>query len=347
MTREAERIVKDVVEQADRVIVSVGEARRIQALLARADRELALRLGRVVRASGGPYVRFTEARLAAYQAQVRVVAKHAEQRVGREVTSQTRRAVKRGLEGAVKIVGAMERAHRGSAVTLGLEKAQVLDSLSKRRMGSLMMRHASSLDAYGRRMILRMEREIMTGLLLGEEQWRIVERLTGIGIGRNRAGMFEGEAWRARRIVRTEVAYAHNVVQLDAIVEARREFPDMAKKIVATFDRRTAADSVYVHGQIRDVGELFTDGAGRQYEHPPGRPNDREVIIPWRKAWKETPYTQPRPAEEVAAAKVACMPKSSSPLAKKAARKSAREALKADKAQAAEWRKVAERLYGP
>lgn len=344
---DAERIVRDVVAQADRAIVSAGEGRRLQVLLARADRELARKLAAVVRVTGGPHSRFTEARIAAYQAQVHVATKRTQVRLGKDLSRQAKAAVTRGLNGAVKVISAMESAHRGAAVKLEIEKAQVLDSLSRRRTGSLLMQHERSLERYGRGMVLRMEREIMTGLLLGEPQWQIVERLTGIGIGRNKPGMFEGSEWRAKRIVVTEVAYAHNVVQLDAIVEMRREIPDMAKKIVATFDARTAPDSVYVHGQIRDVGELFTDGAGRQYEHPPARPHDREVLIPWRKAWAELDGTRPRPAEEVAAAKVACLPKSAPSQVKKTARASARAAVKADRAQAKAWREEARRLYGP
>ncbi len=344
---EGERIVRNVVLEADRAIVSAGEARRLSALLARADRELAQKLAKIVRGTGGPKTRFTEARMGAYRAQVGVATDRTKLRLGRDLSRQAKGAITRGLNGAVRIVSALEKAHRGAPVKLQIEKAQVLDSLSRRRTGSLLMQHSRSLDRYGRWMNLRMERELQMGMLLGEEQWQIVERLTGIGIGRNRMGMFEGSEWRARRIVATETAYAHNVVQLDAIVEMRREIPDIAKKIIATFDQRTAADSVYVHGQIRDVGELFTDGAGRMYEHPPARPHDREVIIPWRKAWKELETTKPRPADEVAAARVACMPKSASPEAKKTAKSSARAALRADRKQAKEWRQEAVRLYGP
>lgn len=346
MPKEAQRIIQDVVEQADRAIVSAGEARRILLMMQRADRALALRLAAVIRSTGGPQTRFEAARLAAYQAQVRAVTAITQSRLGRSLEGEAKKAVATGLRGAVRMIGTMERVHTGAPQALGIEKAQVLDSLSKRRTGSLLMQHERSVERYGRSMVLAMERELMTGLVLGEEQWRIVERLTGVGMTKTRPGMFVEREWMARRIVVTECAYAANAIQFDAIVEARKQFPDMAKKIMATFDSRTAADSVYVHGQIRDIGELFVDGAGRQYEHPPARPHDREIIIPWRKAWPELPITRPLPADERAAAKVACMPSNSTSEAKRTARKSAREAIRADREKAAEQRRSAKRLYG-
>lgn len=341
---EANQIIKDVSRQADRAIVSAGEARRLLALLRRSDKELGMRLGRAMRATGGPDVTFSQARLMATRAQVQAMVTVVQGRLLGETTRSARQAVQGGLKNAVRVVSAMERAKRGSAVTIRLEHAQVLDSLSRRRTGSLISQHEASVDRYGRSMVRKVERELMQGLVQGQTQGEMVDRLMNLkGDG---LGPFEGEAWRARRIVRTETAYAYNVVQLDAIVEMRAEFPDAAKKIVATFDDRTAADSVYVHGQVRSIGEFFTDGAGRQYEHPPGRPNDREVLIPWRKSWPETEYTQARPPAEVAAAKVACLPESTPVLEKRATRRHALEQAKEDRDRTRKWRAQASRFYG-
>ncbi|GMV40654.1 MAG: hypothetical protein AMXMBFR64_23700 [Myxococcales bacterium] len=38
---------------------------------------------------------------------------------------------------------------------------------------------------------------------------------------------------------------------------------------------------------MRELDEDFRDGAGREYPHPLGRPNDREVEIPWRGEWAD------------------------------------------------------------
>lgn len=104
-------------------------------------------------------------------------------------------------------------------------------------------------------------------------------------------------------------AYAYNAANQATISTAKVvDFPDLQKKILAHFDNRTAPDSIYVHGQIRPVAGLFHDGAGREYLHPPARPNDRETVIPWRPVWHELPATAPAPPEEQAKAQVAAEP---------------------------------------
>ena len=110
-------------------------------------------------------------------------------------------------------------------------------------------------------------------------------------------GLFVRYRSWAERIVRTETAYAYNASRMETLHEAKaRDFPDLGKKILATFDPRTAADSVAVHGQVRELREAFVDGAGRVYQHPPARPNDRETVIPWRSGWQDVAASRPEPA---------------------------------------------------
>jgi hypothetical protein len=95
-------------------------------------------------------------------------------------------------------------------------------------------------------------------------------------------------------------AYAYNAAGLNTMQGFRNtDFPDMQKKILAHFDSRTAPDSIAVHGQIRPLDGYFMDGAGRQYLHPPGRPNDRETVIPWRPHWGELDSTDPPDDAEI------------------------------------------------
>jgi len=91
----------------------------------------------------------------------------------------------------------------------------------------------------------------------------------------------EGTRWQAERIVRTEMSNAYNGGHQRALEHARDtgQAPEMQKSAVATFDQRTDRDSYPVHGQVRELEEPFTDGKGRTYQHPPGRPNDREVQV--------------------------------------------------------------------
>jgi len=114
-----------------------------------------------------------------------------------------------------------------------------------------------------------------------------------------------GERWRAERIVRTELMSAYNAAKQATLVEARDSgiAPDVRKTCIVTYDNRTAPDSYPLEGQVRDLDELFLDGAGRTYLHPPGRPNDREVEVPWMdpdvEPWPvATPQPPPQTAQE-------------------------------------------------
>lgn len=95
-------------------------------------------------------------------------------------------------------------------------------------------------------------------------------------------GVIGAERWKADRIFRTELFNGYNAAHLDGLETARDVYQiDTKKSAIVTFDGRTDADSYPVHGQVRELNEKFTDGDGRRYLHPPGRPNDREKEIPW------------------------------------------------------------------
>jgi len=54
---------------------------------------------------------------------------------------------------------------------------------------------------------------------------------------------------------------------------------------VATFDKVTGQDSVFVHGQTKRLSEMFVDDKGREYDAPPNRPHDREIVVGWRSSY--------------------------------------------------------------
>jgi len=63
------------------------------------------------------------------------------------------------------------------------------------------------------------------------------------------------------------------------------------KALVAIHDTRTHWDSLFAEAQPpRPLDELFVDGMGRRYLHPPGRPNDRETMVPWLGTWGAWPF---------------------------------------------------------
>jgi len=109
------------------------------------------------------------------------------------------------------------------------------------------------------------------------------------------AGLYEGQRWRAERIVRTEMSYSYGVSKQVSMGDLARQVPRMRKRLVATHDDRTGQDSIDLDGQTVDVDKPFVwavrDSKGRltgkivHYMQPPNRPNDREVVIPWLDDW--------------------------------------------------------------
>ena len=215
------------------------------------------------------------------------------------VLGSTDRAVSLSLRRMMTLTRQVDKIYRGAVRPLRIMEAAQLDRVIKGSKASLLARHGASVDRYGAATIKQMERIIQTGLLTGARNVDMVNRLK----------RFTPNSYWATRIVRTECAQAYNGSAFDGIVEMQRDDPTARKKILAVMDKRTASDSIAVHGQIRKVADMFMDGAGRQYLKPPARPNDREHIIPWFGDWDEDDYTRARPPEEVAQAVRRSMPK--------------------------------------
>ena len=115
-------------------------------------------------------------------------------------------------------------------------------------------------------------------------------------------GALAGGASFVNLITRTELMTAINQAIQRTTVALSLVVPDMRRLIVSTFDEKTAPDSIFVHGELRRVDEPFIDGAGRVYLVPPARPNDREIILPWRASWPVPSWGKPKPDEEREAA---------------------------------------------
>lgn len=138
----------------------------------------------------------------------------------------------------------------------------------------LIERHAESLARWGQVVADRVRSELQTATITRDAMDNVVDIVDR---------SIDGERWQAERIVRTETVHSYNAAHNTALREARDtgQVEGVKKSAIATFDARTDEDSIPVHGQVRELDEPFVDGDGRVYQHPPGRPNDREKEIPW------------------------------------------------------------------
>lgn len=293
-------------------------------ILKEADADLSRRLHRLVTRRGAQDLRFTEAQALAYRQQIRLTQKYMDERLLGHTHAQALKAIGAGTKSTVRLMKKLEKQFTGIAKPLQLDSQAMQDSIVRGTGASLLRQHVTSVARYSTAMIQDFERVMRVGALEGLSQHQVISRLVAQGElgGINAQKLHEQEPgyfpaptgyvvrrYWAERIVRTETAYALNAANASTIAAAKvTDFPDMQKKILAHFDNRTAPDSIAVHGQIRPVDGLFTDGAGRMYRHPPARPNDREVVIPWRPHWSELPATKQAPPEAQAAAKVEAQP---------------------------------------
>lgn len=321
---EADSVLFESLARANRILDHAAPA-DVLALLQEADKRLKARLSRSARASVGKgSLRFTEAQAVAYQMQADVVVRYVKKRLLGLTDAEARRVIARTVRDTVTDLERLDAAFSGIVTPLRIREAATMAGITHRTTRSLLEQHATSVDRYGEAMIRQFRGIMWRGLLEGVSSAQMVDALVGHGGPRGPRvslaarvdpvtgkvirlreesipeGLFVRKRYWAERVVRTEVAHSQNEARLQTMSEARTaDFPDLGKKILAMMDNRTALDSLYVHGQVRPLEGLFADGAGRQYQRPPARPNDRETIVPWRLAWAETEYTEPIPPEDI------------------------------------------------
>jgi hypothetical protein len=115
---------------------------------------------------------------------------------------------------------------------------------------------------------------------------RTVSRLVS-DIGR----FFQGEEWKLRRIVRTELHNVYNYSKMRSMQDLSTEqIPDLKKSLMHPIDDRTGDDSKILANQnpIVDIDEPFRfnyKGNERVFLFPPDRPNDRAILVPFRDDW--------------------------------------------------------------
>jgi hypothetical protein len=202
-----------------------------------------------------------------------------------------RTASKVGLQDVIRQLKGLERHYRGVASPLQIEQASKFAGLVDGVSRSVMQLHPnSSMAAYGKPLVARWEEQLSRSVLAKEPMDSVMSKIVESA---REPGMLQGhnygaptfERWRAERIYRTEVLETYNGARLAGMEEAAEDLPGLMKQIREHSDSRTAWDSRTVHLQVRALDKPFEDGAGHVYQSPPGRPNDRGYVLPWRREW--------------------------------------------------------------
>ena len=199
-----------------------------------------------------------------------------------QLTGDLARVMRLSQQDAAKYLASLDATFHGVARPLRFDSLAWWDQHSK-EFGQVRLREFSrSFKRYGASAVKEIEDAIGKTVLMGESWdkardavWAATKDVVG------------DQQWMVDRIVRTEVAAAYNGTTLAALVEEDDPDDPMFKKLVATFDEVTGADSVAVHGQTKPVNEEFVDPKGRRYQAPPNRPHDRELVVGWRTSYGE------------------------------------------------------------
>lgn len=190
----------------------------------------------------------------------------------------------------VDTVSRMEAEFGRMTPVIQARQAAVVTGVVPGVMPSLLDRYRSSVRLYGRPTIAAIREGMARSMVRGEDVDESIGRVVEAG------GLFDGQKWRAERIVRTELSYSYGVTKQGSMQALKTEVPRLQKRLVATIDDRTGEDSLDLNGQTVDVDQPFVwevrDSRGRKtgkvvrYMQPPNRPNDREVVIPWLASWE-------------------------------------------------------------
>jgi hypothetical protein len=297
--------------QAINLATRVGQE-KLRIILLNSQKELIHRLHQAEGLSGPGPNSFTAVQMRATLAQLQHLLATTTNKMGKLILDQADKASESATKHLLDYMHEAERTFKGVNAPLQLKEARLFDRVSEGVHSTVLRRLASSgegeegaeefhpakdgvLQRYGKETIGHFESELQQSVLTKRPWADVRESLIA------KSSFLQGApAHWAERIVRTEMMGAMNRGNWEATRQANNELGDVVKVLSATFDDRTGWDSFQVHGQIRRTAEAFQWKEG-MYQHPPNRPNDREVVLPHRISWPIPPSLKWRSDGEVMA----------------------------------------------
>jgi hypothetical protein len=187
----------------------------------------------------------------------------------------------RAQDSTAKWMQLLDESFTGSTVPLRWDSVAWLEDYRKPLLRSRLRIYRKSFARYGSEAVSAIEDQLAQRVLVGTPWTDAREDVMSIV----REQVLDKQ-WMVDRIVRTETAAIYNSTTMAALHAEDEPDDPMLKKLVATFDAVTGQDSALLHGQTRRLSEPFVDiTTGREYMAPPNRPNDREIVVGWRRSW--------------------------------------------------------------
>lgn len=146
----------------------------------------------------------------------------------------------------------------------------------------LINQYDSSLDAYSESVRSGLVGALTQEMLLESPLSKVVKSM---------GQYFQGEEWKLQRIARTELHSIYNIAKLGGMEEVKEQvLPDLMKTLIHPMDMRTGQDSKFAASLelIVPLDKPFKyrwKGKTRVFVTPPDRPNDRAILVPYRREW--------------------------------------------------------------
>ncbi len=185
-----------------------------------------------------------------------------------------------GIENLIEEIQTFDKEFTSAVTPINLNAAVAAQDTTN----FLVDKYQTNLDAYGNDLLTQISNGLFAATLGEVTNDEVVGR-----IGK----FFTAEEWKLRRLVRTELHNIYNVGKLTGMgALVKTDVPDLQKTLMHPLDSRTGKDSVYAAtlGLVADIDEPFFyvwQGKPREFMAPPDRPNDRAILVPYRKEWGE------------------------------------------------------------
>lgn len=188
------------------------------------------------------------------------------------------KAALKGVDGLLHQMSKFDDKFTGAVTPINLNAASVALDTSN----LLVTRYKTNLDAYGTGLYQQISNGLFSAVT-GEASYdEVVGKISRF---------FTGKEWELHRIIRTELHNVVNIGKLDGMSElVDGEIPDLMKTLMHPMDSRTGKDSMYAArlGLVADIDEPFKykwNSEWRIFMAPPDRPNDRSILVPYRREW--------------------------------------------------------------
>ena len=236
-----------------------------------------IRLELVDRLSKAPRGSFTAQHLRGVLGQVQGAIVAMTKHLNGAMVEGSQIAALKGVNHLIKEINLFDKKFAGAITPIDLNAALIAQDTAK----LLVTRYKTNLDAYGSNLLAQVSNGLFSAAI-GETSYEEI-------IGRV-SHFFNAEEWKLRRIVRTELHGIYNRGKLAGLQELDDEGEEFLRTLMHPMDARTGDDSKFAatQGLVAKMGEPFHyvwDGKHRVFFTPPDRPNDRAVMVPYRKEW--------------------------------------------------------------